>query len=97
MGHIWRGWDRFSCFSRCDVGDGTRISFWQGEDAMMDRHPPLYLIARDHNSTVENYMEVRHGQFYWNPLFICVVQDWESEEVTQILGDLIYSSKIKME
>ena len=63
---------------------------------MMDRHPPLYLIARDHNSTVKNYMEIRHGQFYWNPLFISVVQDWESEEVTQILGDLIYSSKIKV-
>lgn len=96
MERVWKGWDRFSRFSHYDVGDGTGISFWQGVDAMMDRHPPLYLIASDHNSTVANYMEVRHGHFYWNPLFICVVQYWESEDVTQILGDLIYSSKIKV-
>jgi hypothetical protein len=40
---------------------------------------------------VGNYLEYKNGFFYWNPLFIIEVHDWELESMIQD----IYATKIR--
>ena len=48
---------------------------------------------RDNESTVADYVEFKNGCFYWNPLFIGAVHEWEVESMAQLLEDL-YEIKI---
>ena len=60
--------------NRYDVGDGTRVRFWhdlwQGETPLKERYLNLYL-TRDSEAIVADYVEFRHENFYWTPLFNC--------------------------
>ena len=55
----------------------------------------MFLIAIDSEVIEADYVELWHKLFYWNPLFICAVQDWEVDFVAKLLEDL-YEIKISM-
>ena len=58
----------------CEVGDGTKVSFWldlrQGKNTFKERYLDLFLLTRDTEAMVADYVEIRHDQCYWNPVFI---------------------------
>jgi hypothetical protein len=55
--------------------------------AAKERYPNLFLIFRDKDAKVVNYLAYKNGCFYWNLLFIREVHDWELESMAQFLDD----------
>ena len=83
--HCW--WGKFVSYIRYDVGCGTRVQFWHdlwGKANFKDWFPGLYLLAQDSEATVADYVEFRHDQIYWHPVFNPAMQDWEEEAMTQL-------------
>ena len=73
--HACMSWDNFT-FIRYDIHSGTKVWFWhdlwQGKAPLKERYPNLCLIARDSETTVVDYAEIRSEQLSWMPVFICV-------------------------
>ena len=46
------------------------LKLWNGESAIKERQPDIFLIATDREYRVENYIEFGIGHFRWNPIFI---------------------------
>lgn len=64
-----------------------------GQFNLIKRFPDLYLLAWDSDAAVADYVEVRHEQMYWHPVFIRAVQVWKKVVVTQLWYEL-YKTKI---
>ena len=94
---IWNGWDKFSRLLTFDVGDGTRIRFWDdvwcnGEPLKLV-FPELYRIARVKDAVVADHMQFRGGSMYWEVNFTRPIQDWELDSVSAFL-EILYSVTI---
>ena len=71
QGTVWGGFveayykwvGQLSVIIRYDVSDGSKICFWHdlwnGENTLNERYPNLFLIARDREAIVANYIEYR--------------------------------------
>jgi hypothetical protein len=68
--HIRRGWELFSKFIRFEVGDGTRIRFWQdvwcGDQPLKESFPVLFRIARNKEAWVSDHMQIMNEEIHWN-------------------------------
>ena len=84
---VWKsiisGWLDFSKFLRFDVGDGTRIKFW--EDvwcrgcSLKEAFPELYSFSQTREFFLLEVMHFSNGRLHWNIRFYRPPQDWESE------------------
>lgn len=78
------------------VGDGTRIRFWHdlrcGKVALKYSYPKLYLIARNKEALVSDYLDSSNSYVHWNLSFIRAIQNWKPESLDSFLN-LLYSSK----
>ena len=65
---IRSGWMDFSKFLQFDVGDGTRVNFWEDEwyrdCALKVAFPELYSISRTKKSLVSEVMWFFEGQLH---------------------------------
>jgi hypothetical protein len=90
--HIRRGWELFSKFIRFEVGDGTRIRFWQdvwcGDQPLKESFPVLFRIARNKEAWVSDHMQITNEEIHWNVQFFREVQDWEVEVVLAFYSKL---------
>jgi hypothetical protein len=95
--HIRRGWSIFARFLSFEVGDGSRIRFWDdvwcGGDPLREAFPELYRIARVKEGVVADFLHFRGGSVHWEVNFTRLIQDWELESVSSFL-DLLYSVTI---
>ena len=88
---LWKfirsGWWNFSKFIRYEVGDGTRVKFWDNvwrrdcplKEAFLD----LYNISRTRDASVSEVIQFR-----------CLVNDQESQSLDSFMV-LIYSTKVR--
>ena len=99
---LWKfirsGWLNFSKFIWFDVGDGTRVKFWDDvwcrdrplKEAFLD----LYNISRSRDASVSKVMCCANGRISWDVQFHCLVNDQESHSLDSFLV-LIYSTKVR--
>jgi hypothetical protein len=80
-----RGWQGFSKFVRCEVGDGSKVRFWHdvwcGEQPLKFSFPELFTIADCKDVWKADHMQFRNGNIHWNILFSRFVHDWKVEVV----------------
>ena len=82
---LWRfirgGWLNFSKLLRYDVGDGTRVKFWQhvwcGDCTLKKAFPYLFCVSRARDSSVAEVMCWFGGRMHCNFHFCHPLQDWE--------------------
>ena len=95
---VWKsirsGWMGFSKFLQFDVGDGTRVKFWEDEwyrdCALKVAFPELYSISRTKESLVSEVMRFLKGQLHWDFQLRRPPQDWELD----LLWDMLYSTNV---
>ena len=88
-------------FSKCiqyDVGDGTRVKFWDdvwcGDCPLKEAFLDLYNISRSRDASVSEVMRCANGRISWDMQFHCLVNDQESQSLDSFLV-LIYSTKVR--
>ena len=99
---LWKfirsGWLNFSKFIRYDVGDGTRVKFWDDvwcrDCPLKEVFPDLYNISRSRDASVSEVMRCANGRISWDMQFHCLVNDQESQSLDSFLV-LIYSTKVR--
>ena len=99
---VWKsiisGWLDFSKFLRFDVGDGTRIKFW--EDvwcrgcSLKEAFPELYSFSQTREFFLLEVMHFSNGRLHWNIRFCRPPQDWESE-LLDLFWVEIYSRNVR--
>ena len=91
-------WGNFVKYVNFEVGDGTKIKFWQdiwcGSCSLKDGYPDLFRIARDKEALVVDHMCFQNGVVSWVLNFTRPAQDWELESIASFLK-LLYSSSAK--
>ena len=74
---VWKsirsGWLDFSKFLWFDMGDGTRVKFWEYEwckdCSLKVAFPNLYNISLDKESLVSEVMQFFDGRLHWDIQF----------------------------
>ena len=83
-----KGWDNFFSFTRFDVENGTKISFWHdqwcGEVALKVAFPVLFGFNCTEGAFIMANLKFMGGSNQWNVSFTKAVQDWEMEVFTSI-------------
>jgi hypothetical protein len=96
--HIRLGWQQFSKYVSYSIGSGERVSFWHNkwcrEGIMKDIFLRLYLIARDKQALVSDYLTWHNEERVWSVTLIRDLQDWELEDFTTLMKTL-YNIEIK--
>ncbi|XP_030958853.1 uncharacterized protein LOC115980776 [Quercus lobata] len=99
---LWKfirsGWGNFSKFIRYEVGDGTRVKFWDDvwyrdrplKEAFLD----LYNISKTRDASVSEVMCFVNGRVSWDIQFHRLVNDQESQSLDSFMV-LIYSTKVR--
>ena len=87
---ILGGLELFKTIVRFQVGNGSRVLFWQdvwcGERPLKSQFPNLYRIAHLKEATV-NQMFSRNGKhIHWDLSFVRRLNDWEEESVCNLLA-----------
>ena len=98
---LWKfirsGWLFFSKFIQYDVGDGTRVKFWDDvwcrDRPFKEVFPDLYNISRSRHALVSEVMRCANGRISWDMQFRRLVNDQESQSLDSFLV-LIYSTKV---
>ena len=76
--NIRKGWEKFSCFTRFEVRDGSKISFWHDqwcEDAALKvAFPVLYGLACAKGAFVVADLEFLGGSNQWNVSFASMIK-----------------------
>jgi len=71
--NVRKRWETFSGYTRFEVGDGTRISFWHdlwvGNMTLKAAFPALFGIAAVKDASVVNNLELLSGSNQWNVSF----------------------------
>jgi hypothetical protein len=82
---ICMGWQNFRRFCKFDVGEGSKIRFWDdiwcGERALKEEFPSLFSIARFKEASIANNMEPSNISIQWNIQFTRLLHDWEVGEL----------------
>jgi hypothetical protein len=91
---IQSGWNKFSRMLKYEVGDGTRIRFWDDvwciDSPLKSAYPELYRIARAKGAFVADNFQCRGNSIHWEVTFSRLAQDWELESFSSFL-ELLYS------
>jgi hypothetical protein len=67
---ICMGWLNFRRFFKYDVGEGSKIRFWDdvwcGDRALKEEYPGLFSIARLKEASIADNMECSSNSIQWN-------------------------------
>jgi hypothetical protein len=89
----------FSSHTRFDLGDGSKIRFWDnvwyGETSLKVAFPILYNIADVKDTIVATNMDLSSGTLQWNISFIRLINDWKVDTLASY--SLLYSIKSRRE
>jgi hypothetical protein len=74
---LWKfirsGWNKFSQMLKYEVGDGTRIRFWDDvwciDSPLKSAYPELYRIARAKDAVVADNFQCRGDSIHWEVTF----------------------------
>uniref|UniRef100_A0A2N9F8V6 Reverse transcriptase zinc-binding domain-containing protein n=1 Tax=Fagus sylvatica TaxID=28930 RepID=A0A2N9F8V6_FAGSY len=74
---LWKfirsGWNKFSRILKYEVGDGTRIRFWDDvwciDSPLKSAYPELYRITRAKDAFVADNFQCRGNSIYWEVTF----------------------------
>ena len=74
---LWKfirsGWDKFSQMLKFEVGDGTRILFWDDvwctDNPLKVAYPELYRIAKAKDAFVADNFQCRGDSIHWEVTF----------------------------
>ena len=88
----------FSKYIQYDVGNGTRVKFWNDvwcrDRPLKEAFPNLYNISRSRDASVSEVMRYANGRISWDLQFRRLVNDQESHSLDSFLV-LIYSTKVQ--
>ena len=72
--NISQGWPSFSRHILYDIGDGSRVKFWQdrwcGETALAVRFPNMFRFCRNKDASVAELMMSTNGGLFWDVRFV---------------------------
>ena len=70
---INQGWPSFSHHILYDIGDGSRVKFWQdhwcGETLLVVSYPNLFRFCRNKEAGVAELMKSPNGFLFWDVSF----------------------------
>jgi hypothetical protein len=96
--YICMGWQIFKSHARFDLGDGSRIRFWDdvwcGDSSLKAAFPGLFNIASFKEASVADNVERSNGTIQWNIQFTRLIHDWEVEVLAEFYRCL-YSCKLR--
>nr|XP_023874649.1 uncharacterized protein LOC111987174 [Quercus suber] len=96
--NINRGWPSFSWHILYDIGDGSRVKFWQdrwcGETSLAISYPELFRFCRDKEASVAALIKYTNGVLVWDISFFRGVHARELKAMSSFL-DTIYGSSIR--
>ena len=96
--NINREWPSFLRYILYNIGDGSRVKFWQdrwcGETSLAVSYPELFRFCRDKEASVAALMKYNNGVLVWDINFLRGVHAQELEAMSGFL-DTIYGSSIK--
>ena len=96
--YISRGWPSFSRHILYDIGDGSRVKFWQdhwcGETSLVVSCPELFRVCRDKEVIVVDLMKLDNGVLFWDVSFFRGVHNRELEALAGFM-DTIYGASVK--
>ena len=94
---ICNGWDKFSRMLKFEVGDGTRICFWDyvwcTDGSLKDAYLEFFRIARTKDACVADNFQRLGASIHWEVTFSRLAQDWEVESFLSFL-ELLYAVTI---
>jgi hypothetical protein len=98
---VWKfiraGWDKFSRMLKFEVGDGTRVRFWDDvwctDGSLKEAYPELFRIARNKDACVANNFQRQGDSIHREVTFSHLAQDWEMESFLSFL-EILYSVTI---
>jgi hypothetical protein len=98
---LWKfiraGWDKFSRMLKFEVGDGTRVRFWDDvwctDGSLKEAYPELFRIARNKDACVADNFQRQGDSIHWEVTFSRLAQDWEMESFLSFLK-IFYSVTI---
>jgi hypothetical protein len=97
---ICMGWQNFRRFCKFDVGEGSKIRFWEdiwcGDRALKEEYPGLFSIARLKEASIAENMEHSSNSIQWNIQFTRLIHDWEVGELASLYKRL-YDCKLRGE
>jgi hypothetical protein len=97
---ICMGWQNFRRFFKFDVGEGSKIRFWDdiwcGDRALKEAFPGLFSIASFKEASIADNMEHSSNSVQWNIQFNRLVHDWEVGELASFYKCL-YDCKLRGE
>ena len=87
----------FFKFLRFDVGDGTRVKFWEDEwcrnCSLKVAFLEFYSFSRTKESLMSKVMWFFDGRLHWDIQFCRPPQDWEEVSV-DLFWDVLYSTNV---
>jgi hypothetical protein len=96
--NIRKRWETLKGFTRHEVGDGTRISFWHdlwyGDMVLEVAFPILFGIACVKDASVAANLELLGGSNKWNVRFSREAHDWELEVFASFL-QVLHSVRVR--
>uniref|UniRef100_A0A7N2R7M9 Reverse transcriptase zinc-binding domain-containing protein n=1 Tax=Quercus lobata TaxID=97700 RepID=A0A7N2R7M9_QUELO len=95
---IHQGWPSFSRHILYDIGDGSRVKFWQdwwcGETSLAVRYPDLFRFCRNKDASVAELLMSTNGVRFWDVRFVRGVHARDLEAMSDFL-ETIYGSSIR--
>uniref|UniRef100_A0A7N2LVS0 Reverse transcriptase zinc-binding domain-containing protein n=1 Tax=Quercus lobata TaxID=97700 RepID=A0A7N2LVS0_QUELO len=92
------GWPSFSCHILYDIGDGSRVKFWQdrwcGGTSLAVRYPDLFKFCRNKDASVAELMLSANGVLFWDVRFIRSVHARDLAAMSDFMAT-IYGSHIR--
>ena len=96
--NISQGWPSFSHHILYDIGDGSRVKFWQDqwcrETSLAVRYPNLFRFCRNKDANVAVLMMSTNGVLFWDVRFIRGVHARDLEAMSNFMVT-IYGSPIR--
>ena len=99
---LWKyiswGWPSFSRHILYDIGDGSRVKFWQdrwcGETSLAVSYPELFRFSQDQEVSVAEVMKFNNGILFWDVSFFRGVHARELVALANFM-DTIYGALVK--
>ena len=96
--NISRGWPSFSRHLLYNIGDGSRVKFWQdrwcGETSLAVSYPDLLRFCRNKKVSVAELMKSTNSVLFWDVSFFRGVHTLELVALSSFM-ETIYSSSIR--
>ena len=99
---LWKtissGWPIFSHYIQFQIGDGTRVKFWQdiwcGDNPLSTCFLDLFRISNDKEAYVADLMQSPKGVLLWDLEFLREIHDRESKS-SSVFWDVIYGVSLR--